>query len=76
MEINFGTGFCLDPACRYVATNYHVISKAAFATATFADGNDATFAYATTGSSGVPAANQSKAITRFLFAAPAGTTCQ
>ena len=46
------------------------------ATAIFADGNDATFAYFTTGTGGVPAANQSKAITRFLFAAPAGTTCQ
>jgi hypothetical protein len=22
--INFGTGFCLDPACRMIATNYHV----------------------------------------------------
>ena len=46
------------------------------ATVTFADGNNATFAYVTTGNGGVPAANQSKAITRFLFAAPAGTTCQ
>ena len=46
------------------------------ATATFADGNNATFAYVTTGDGGVPASNQSKAITRFLFAAPAGTTCQ
>jgi Trypsin-like peptidase domain len=24
VDINFGTGFCLDPACRFIATNYHV----------------------------------------------------
>ena len=24
LEANFGTGFCLDPACRFVGTNYHV----------------------------------------------------
>ena len=24
MEANFGTGFCLDAACRFIATNYHV----------------------------------------------------
>ena len=46
------------------------------ATVTFADGNNGTFAYVTNGSGGVPPANQTKAITRFLFAAPAGTTCQ
>jgi hypothetical protein len=23
-RISFGTGFCLDPACRFIATNYHV----------------------------------------------------
>jgi hypothetical protein len=23
-NINFGTGFCLDAACRFIATNYHV----------------------------------------------------
>lgn len=24
VEGKFGTGFCLDPACRFIATNYHV----------------------------------------------------
>lgn len=24
VDAGFGTGFCLDPACRFVATNYHV----------------------------------------------------
>src|SRR6266849_270875 len=24
MDANFGTGFCLDPACRFIGTNYHV----------------------------------------------------
>src|SRR5258707_13578573 len=24
MDARFGTGFCLDAACRYIATNYHV----------------------------------------------------
>src|SRR5713226_4117222 len=24
MDANFGTGFCLDAACRFIATNYHV----------------------------------------------------
>jgi hypothetical protein len=28
-EAKFGTGFCLDPACRFVATNYHVAMIAA-----------------------------------------------
>jgi len=46
------------------------------ATVSFADGNNAAFSYVTNGSGGVPAANQTKAITRFLFTAPAGTTCQ
>jgi len=47
------------------------------ATATFTDGNHATFAYSTNGTAGLPAVpNQSKSITRFLFAAPAGTVCQ
>ncbi len=47
------------------------------ATVTFTDGNHATFAYTTTGAGGLPVVtNQSKSITRFLFVAPAGTTCQ
>lgn len=45
------------------------------ATLTFADGNHATFSYTTTGNEGLPAVTQSKAITRYLFAAPAGTVC-
>src|SRR3989442_2143968 len=24
IDVNFGTGFCLDAACRLIATNYHV----------------------------------------------------
>ena len=24
IDANFGTGFCLDAACRFIATNYHV----------------------------------------------------
>src|SRR2546425_4566360 len=24
LDANFGTGFCLDAACRFIATNYHV----------------------------------------------------
>ena len=24
LQATFGTGFCLDPACRFIATNYHV----------------------------------------------------
>ncbi len=45
------------------------------ATFTFADGNHATFSYTTNGNGGLPATTQQKAITRYLFAAPAGTTC-
>jgi hypothetical protein len=45
-------------------------------TLTFADGNNATFRYTTTGAGSLPVADQTKSITRFLFAAPAGTTCQ
>ncbi len=46
------------------------------ASVTFADGDHATFAYATNGAGGLPAVSQSKSIMRFLFAAPAGTVCQ
>jgi serine protease len=46
------------------------------ATFTFADGNHATFAYATSGAGGLPAASQAKTITRFPFAAAGGTLCQ
>ncbi len=47
------------------------------ATITFTDGNNATLSYSTTGTGGLPAvATQSKSITRFLFAAPAGTVCK
>jgi len=45
-------------------------------TATFTDGNHATFRYATNGTGNLPVVDQAKSITRFLFAAPAGTTCQ
>jgi len=47
------------------------------ATASFTDGNHATFAYSTDGTGGLPVVtNQSKSITRYRFAAAAGTTCQ
>ncbi len=46
------------------------------ATLTFADGNDATFAYSTNGAGGLPAVTQSKQIARFPFAAAGGTVCQ
>ena len=45
------------------------------ATLTFADGNHATFRYTTTGTGSLPVVDQTKSITRFLFAPPAGTTC-
>lgn len=28
LDANFGTGFCLDAACRFIATNYHVAMTA------------------------------------------------
>ena len=46
------------------------------ATLTFADGNDATFHYVTNGTGNLPAADQTKSITRLLFAPPAATVCQ
>ena len=45
------------------------------ATITFADGNNATLAYMTSGAGGLPAVNQSKPIMRFPFAASGGTLC-
>ncbi len=42
---------------------------------TFADGNNATLHYTTTGAGSLPVVDQTKAITRFLFLPPAGTTC-
>jgi len=46
------------------------------ATIAFADGNQATFGYTTNGQGGLPPATQSKAITRFAFAASGGTLCR
>ena len=46
------------------------------ATLTFANGNNATLAYATNGAGGLPAVSQSKTITRFPFAPSGGTLCQ
>ena len=46
------------------------------ATLTFADGNHAAFNYATDGSGGLPSVNQTKAISRYPFAATGGTLCQ
>jgi len=45
------------------------------ATVTFADGNNAMLHYTTTGTGSLPAVDQTKSITRFLFVPPAGTTC-
>ncbi len=46
------------------------------ATLTFANGNSATFAYTTTGNTGLPAVtNQVKSIVRFPFSATGGTIC-
>jgi hypothetical protein len=28
IEVKFGTGFCLDPVCRFIGTNYHVAMMA------------------------------------------------
>jgi hypothetical protein len=28
LDAGFGTGFCLDPSCRFIATNYHVAATA------------------------------------------------
>jgi serine protease len=50
-----------------------VVGTAALA---FADGNHATFAYTINGQDGLPVTNQSKQITRFLFAASGGTLCR
>ncbi len=52
-----------------------VAQQVGTATLTFIDGNTATLGYTTTGAGGLPAVTQNKAITRFLFAAPAGTVC-
>ncbi len=53
-----------------------VAAQVGTATLTFADGNNATFAYSTSGAGGLPLANQSKGITRFPFAATGGTLCR
>jgi len=50
-------------------------SEVGMATLTFADGNHATFDYVTNGSGSLPAASQSKQITRYPFAASGGTLC-
>jgi hypothetical protein len=46
------------------------------ATLSFADGNHGTFHYVTSGAGGLPTADQTKSITRLLFAPPAATVCQ
>jgi hypothetical protein len=46
------------------------------ATLTFADGNHAAFHYVTNGAGNLPMADQTKQITRILFAPPATTVCQ
>ena len=46
------------------------------ATLTFAGGNHGTFHYVTNGNGGLPSADQTKSITRLLFAPPAATVCQ
>ncbi len=46
------------------------------ATVTFTDGNHASFHYVTNGAGSLPVVDQTKSITRFLFAATGATTCQ
>ena len=46
------------------------------ATIAFTDGNHASFGYTTNGQGGLPAATQSKSITRFAFATTGGTVCR
>jgi hypothetical protein len=53
-----------------------VLTQVGTATLTFANGGSATFSYTTTGVGGLPAASQSKTISRYVFAAPAGTVCR
>ena len=58
----------------YKASDVVVSPAVGTATVTFTDGNHATFAYTTNGTSGLPAVTQAKSITRILYA-PGGTTC-
>jgi hypothetical protein len=51
-------------------------TKVGTATLSFADGNHGTFHYVTNGSGNLPAVDQTKQITRLLFAPPAATVCQ
>jgi cytochrome c553 len=53
-----------------------MLTQVGTATLTFNNGGSATFSYATTGVGGLPAATQTKAIVRYVFAAPAGTVCK
>ncbi len=46
------------------------------ATLTFADGNHGTFHYVTNGNGGLPSVDQTKSITRLLFAPPGTTVCR
>ena len=46
------------------------------ATLSFADGNNASVSISTSGAGGLPMVGQSRAITRFPFAATGGTLCQ
>ncbi len=46
------------------------------ATVTFTDGNHASFHYVTNGIGGLPVANQTKSITRFLFGPNGATICE
>ncbi len=59
----------------YKASDLQPIQTVGTATFTFADGNHATFDYATDGSGGLPAVSQRKPITRVPLAA-GGTVCR
>ncbi len=52
-----------------------VATQVGTASIVFADGNHATLGYITSGAGGLPAANQSKPVTRFPFASAGGTLC-
>ena len=64
-----GPTFNAYDSSKWIATPVGTASLA------LADGNHATFGYTTNGQGGLPAANQSKQITRFPFAASGGTVC-
>jgi len=59
----------------YKETDRAPVQTVGTATATFANGNSATFSYGMNGVTGLPTVSQTKTISRFLFAGTAGTVC-